>query len=406
MEKISCYCQNCRAANTVGETNCRRCGTRLLLIVFPPSLKFDANDAPTFYEDHLLERVSLIEMRLAQVVEQLAMAFEFIKRESKSFEKDHALLQTFFETVQKTSPELLELIKTNPIESPDNIKENFAPHNTLDQCLEEILANHTNPNVELFTLLIKDGVRLLANNEEKLAFRNLERAALLSPRNVLLKVFIAEKLFFADKFDFAEKHLQTAFEIEPRNEKILLLLGTIYADFADAEKSRKLLRVLINDSQKAWCVNYIWGMLAAFEANWTEGIAAFKEAAKISEAPEIFYLIGCSYFESREYNLALQYCQKANLIDPKFADAFFMQSVIYKTLNDEKNQERMRLAALDSAEKETQCTEFLSENQLFAPEIALPFAHFEKTKKQLLTGGSRRLKNFFRERLLKLFVSH
>lgn len=92
--KISCYCQNCRQANSVGETNCRRCGTRLLLVVFPQSLKYDTNDAPSFYEDYLLERVSLLELRLAQLTEQLAMAYEFISREAKSFERDHALLQS------------------------------------------------------------------------------------------------------------------------------------------------------------------------------------------------------------------------------------------------------------------------------------------------------------------------
>ena len=404
MEKISCYCQNCRAANTIGETNCRRCGTRLLLIVFPPSLKYDTNDVPTFYEDHLLERVSLLELRLVQVVEQLAMAFEYIKRESSAFEKDRALLQTFFETIQKINPELSEILKADSTDLPDGKKGNFTPNIAPDQFLKNILAHHTNPNVELFTLLIKDGVNLLANNEEKLAFRNLERAALLSPRNVPLKIFIAEKLFQADKFDAAEKYLKSAFEIEPSNEKTLLLLGAIYADFAEAEKSRKLLSVLLNDQRKAWCVNYIWGMLAAFEAKWTESVAAFKEAGKLFEAPEIYYLIGCGYFESDNYNAALLNFQKANSIDPKFADSLFMQSLAYKNLNDGKMEEKARLAALDSNEKGAQYLEFLDAEKQFMPPFALPFAHFEKTEKHLLTGGSLRLNNFFRGHLSKLFT--
>jgi hypothetical protein len=88
--KISCYCQNCRAANDVGETICRNCGTRLMLVVFPQSLKYDTNYVPSFYEDHILERVSLLELRLSQITEQLAMALEFISREARSFQKDHA----------------------------------------------------------------------------------------------------------------------------------------------------------------------------------------------------------------------------------------------------------------------------------------------------------------------------
>ncbi|MBA2605848.1 MAG: tetratricopeptide repeat protein [Acidobacteria bacterium] len=401
MEKISCYCQNCSAENNIGETNCRRCGTRLLLIVLPPSLKYDTNHVPSFYEDHLLERVSLLELRLVQIVEQLAMAFEIIKRESKAFENDHALLQSFFETIEKVNPDLSTLLKESPIESPGEKKENPAYPSNREQIFKEILAHHTNPNVELFTHLIKEGVKLLANNEERQAFRHLERAALLSPRNVPLKVFIAEKLFRADKFEAAEKYLKTAFETEPQNEKILLLLGTIYADFADAEKSRKLLSVLIIDPNKALCVNYIWGILAAFEAHWTESIAAFKEAVKIEEVPEIHYLIGCAYFESNNYKLALRYFQKANSIDSKFTDAWFMQSLVYEILNDVENEKKARLAALDSKEAGAQCLKFLSGGKQFTPEIALPFTHFKKAEKHLLTAGSLRLIKFFREQIFK-----
>lgn len=390
MEKISCYCQNCRAANTVGETNCRRCGTRLLLVVFPPSLKHDTNDVPSFYEDHLLERVSLLELQLAQVVEQLAMAFEFIKRESKSFE-----------TIQKANPELAELLKKNQIKTTAEVKENPARNISQEQSLEELLRHHTNPNVELFTHLIKEGIKLLANNEERQAFRNLERAALLSPRNIPLKIFIAEKLLRADKFTAAEKYLNTAFEIEPRNEKILLLLGAIYADFADAEKSRKFLSVLTTDQGKVSCVNYIWGMLAAFEANWTQSIAAFKEVLKIIEAPEIHYLIGCGYCESDNYRLALRHFQKATVTEPQFADALFMQSLVYKISNDAEDEKNARLAALDSKQAGAEYLQLLSGENPDAPEIALPFAHFEKAEKHLLTGGSPRLTKFFRELLFK-----
>ncbi len=75
-------------------------------MVFPQSLKFDTNHIPSYYEDHLLERVTLLELRLAQLTEQLAMAYEFIKREAKSFQKDRTLLNSFFESLEKTNPEL------------------------------------------------------------------------------------------------------------------------------------------------------------------------------------------------------------------------------------------------------------------------------------------------------------
>ena len=399
--KVACYCQNCRAANTVGETNCRRCGTRLLLVVFPQSLKYDTNYVPSFYEDHLLERVSLLELRLAQVTEQLAMAYEFISREAKSFQKDHALLQAFFETLQTVNPELSELLSQNTLELFDEKKENLAAKNKQEKILNEILAAHDAKQTELFSHLVKEGIRLLRENEEKQAFRNLERAALISPKNVPLLAFVAENLFRADKFEAAKTNLETAFEIEPQNEKILLLLGVICADEAETERARKTLSVLINHADKNFCVNYVWGMLAAFETNWTESLAAFKQAANNFTSPEIFYLIGCVYFELGRYKNALEYLQKAISADIKYADAWFMQSVIYTLLENEESANNTRAAALESKEAGAQCLEFLKSKNESNLETALPFKHFKKTKNRLLTKGSLRLTKFLREQIYK-----
>lgn len=399
--KIACYCQNCRAANVVGETNCRQCGTRLLLVVFPQSLKYDTNYVPSFYEDHLLERVSLLELRLAQVTEQLAMAYEFISREAKSFQRDHALLQSFFETLQTVNPDLSERLSQNTLELFDDKKKTLAVKNKREQIFNEILQAHDNKQTELFLHLVKEGLKLLAANEEKQAFRNLERAVLLSPKNVPLLTFIAENLFRADKFEAAKTNLETAFELEPQNEEILMLLGSICADEAETEKARKLLSVLINHPNKNFCVNYVWGMLAAFEMNWTESLAAFKQAADKFQSPEIFYLIGCVYFQIGKLKNALEFFQKAISADIKFADAWFMQSVIYTLLKNEESAKNTRAAALESKEAGAQCLAFLKEKKPTIPEIALPFQHFRKTKNHLLTKGSLRLANFFREQIFK-----
>jgi len=396
--KIACYCQNCRAANTVGETNCRRCGTRLLLVVFPQSLKYDTNYVPSFYEDHLLERVSLLELRLTQLSEQLAMAYEFINREAKSFQRDHALLQSFFETLSTVNPDFSEILSRNMLELFAEKKENLTAKNKEEQTLHEIFAARDTKQTELFTHLVKEGVRLLGENEEKQAFRNLERAVLLSPKNVPLLAFVAENLFRVDKFEESKKNLETAFELEPQNEKILLLLGVIYADEAETEKARKYLSVLINHPRKNFCVNYVWGMLAAYEANWTESLAAFKQAAEDTPPqPEIDYLIGCVYFELGRHALALQFLQKAISADIKYADAWFMQSVIYAAGGNPDGENNSRAAALESKEAGAQCLEFLKNKKQSNLEIALPFTHFSKEKNHLLTRGSRRLTVFFRE---------
>jgi patatin-like phospholipase/acyl hydrolase len=114
------YCQNCRSANDLSETHCRECGTRLLLVIFPNSLQYDTNHVPTYYEDHLLERVTLLELRLAQLAGRLESAFELLQRGLDSFQKDHVLLLSFLEAVKRSNPEFVaefaEKMRAKPVE--------------------------------------------------------------------------------------------------------------------------------------------------------------------------------------------------------------------------------------------------------------------------------------------------
>ncbi|MEJ7699320.1 MAG: hypothetical protein WKF71_06685 [Pyrinomonadaceae bacterium] len=46
-------------------------------------------------------------------------------------------------------------------------------------------------------------------------------------------------------------------------------------------------------------------------------------------------------------------------------------------------------------------SEIFERGKQFTPEIALPFTHFKKAEKHLLTAGSLRLIKFFREQIFK-----
>lgn len=400
MNKTSVYCQNCRMANSLRETHCQNCGTRLLLVIFPNSLQYDTNHVPSFYEDHLLERVSLLELRLAQVTESLQVAMDIIREQGKIVKEEHALVKSLYHILGVLNTEETEKLKKAFDELRQKEAEVKDSKDKNAQIIESILAEHDSPNTELFNHLLKEGVKFLAQNEEKQAFQMLERAALLSPNNVPLLSFVAENLFRADKFADAKKHLEKAFEISPENPKILLLLGAINADEGEAEKARRLLSILAGNEKTSLIVNFIWGILAAFEENWMESIAAFKQAAGKSEIPELHYLIGCGYFRLNDEVLALRHLQRAVALDIRYSDAWFMQAVIYRRQKDKNREKNVLEMASENTESGAQCLEFLRKNKLNL-ETALPFLHFKRKKSRLLTSGALRLSRFLRSEISK-----
>ncbi len=400
MKTISQYCQKCRAANIAGEVHCRACGTRLMLVVFPPSIRHDESIVPSYYEDHLLERVSLLELHLTQMTEHIKTTYEFVRLEAEKFKKDHEFLQVFYETIEKMNPHLANEISRNFLEIRDGKISEKKIKNKRERLLKGIFDGHNAKQAELFTHLVNEGLRLLDENEEKQAFLNLERAALLSPENVPLFVFIAESFFRADKFHEARKMLEKAFQIEPRNEKVLLLLGAVLADENEAEESRKYLSVLAANPRFSVCVNFIWGMLAASEGRWTESLAAFKESGSDEEIAEILYLIGAVYFQIGQSEKALDYLEKTVQSKPHYADAWFIQSVVFGHLGEIEKAEETRQKALEAKEAGAQCLDFLRRKNAPNINIALPFLHFENESK-ILSKGSLRLTKFFREQVLR-----
>jgi len=97
---ISHYCQKCRAANPLGQEYCLRCGTRLMLVVQPPSVRVDV-PSTTPHEDYLLERMTMLENTLARLAERLEQGLKLLLRQSETAYTNHALVKSLIEILNE-----------------------------------------------------------------------------------------------------------------------------------------------------------------------------------------------------------------------------------------------------------------------------------------------------------------
>src|SRR6476646_9995179 len=108
---ISHYCQKCRAANPLGQEFCLRCGTRLMLVVQPPSVRVDI-PSTTPHEEHLLERMTMLENTLARLAERLEHALKLLLRHSETTYSNHALVKSLIEMLNECG-----VVDNNKLES-------------------------------------------------------------------------------------------------------------------------------------------------------------------------------------------------------------------------------------------------------------------------------------------------
>src|SRR6266487_2147810 len=97
---ISHYCQKCCAANPMGQEFCLRCGTRLMIVVQPPSVRVDVAET-TPHEEHLLERLTLLENTLARLAERLEQGLKLLLRHSETAYSNHALVKSLVEILNE-----------------------------------------------------------------------------------------------------------------------------------------------------------------------------------------------------------------------------------------------------------------------------------------------------------------
>ena len=97
---ISHFCQKCCAANPLGQEFCLRCGTRLMIVVQPPSMRIDPTET-TPYEEHLLERLTILENTLARLTERLEQGLKLLLRQSETTFTHHALVKSLIEILNE-----------------------------------------------------------------------------------------------------------------------------------------------------------------------------------------------------------------------------------------------------------------------------------------------------------------
>src|SRR5467141_5176782 len=97
---ISHFCQKCRAANPLGQEFCLRCGTRLMIVVQPPSVRVDPAET-TPHEEHLLERLTMLENTLARLAERLEQGLKLLLRQSETAYTNHALVKSLIEILNE-----------------------------------------------------------------------------------------------------------------------------------------------------------------------------------------------------------------------------------------------------------------------------------------------------------------
>jgi tetratricopeptide (TPR) repeat protein len=404
MNIIPHFCQKCLSANPLGLEFCVQCGTRLMLVVEPPAARFEADEAVIVHEEHLLERVSSLENRLARLTDKLQQTLDLLLKHARNSYYDHTLIETLVGVLDEAGVVEDESLRRLWREQCSRDAEEFDESNRHGALRQKIVASYRGPEPEVFERLVSESLDLLETKEAALGMRQLERAARMSRGNAPLLSFLGEQFFRSGRMVLARSYLTQAFKTAPEDVGICLLLGLVCGDEGETERARELLCRTVESGRESFAAHYGLGRLLAAEQRWTEALVQFKRALAARPSPEAHYVVGSVYYRLGRDRMAARHLRKAVEMDKEYSAALFMLGLVYLRGGE---LERAR-AAFDAARQTGQgephyrlsARRFLAAKD--APVVPPLFATARQARRQLVLSGDKRLAQAVREDALAL----
>jgi tetratricopeptide (TPR) repeat protein len=327
---ISHYCQKCLAANPLGQEFCARCGTRLMIVVEPNSSRFEAGPASLSTDEHLLERISAAENRVARLAERLERSLDLLLRYAQNAYFDRSLIRALVNLLTEdgvVDTERLERMWSERCQR-DTVEQEENVHR--DELRLRILAVAKGPDKQAFEELVNEGFLLLEDKQIPQGITKLQRAADVAPDNADLNLYIGEHFFRRGKTKQARAYLAKAHAALPDDLRISLLLGLTCADDGEVELAKDLLSNATAQGGSSFAGHYGLGWVFVAEKNWRRALGEFKRALTIRPSPEAHYVLGCLYYELNRDALAVRHLRKATEMDGGYSEAFYLLAQAYE----------------------------------------------------------------------------
>jgi Flp pilus assembly protein TadD len=394
-------CQRCRAANPLGQELCDRCGTRLMLVVEPTSMRFEADAVAAGGEaaSLLLERVSVLENNLLRFADKLERTLDLMLKQAQNAHTTHLLVETLIDALAELKTLDRAVLARHWREKNERDKAARPP--AADSAREQILEAYEGGKKkrEDFKSLVAAGFEKINAGDAAGGVRSLERASLLSPRNFPLLLLLGEYFFRTGEAELATRYLGEAFVAKRGEARTALLLGIVLADEGErVEAAREMLRAASAHGVDTFALHYALGRLDAFGGDWAAAAVEFKKALAARPCAESHYALAVSQYLRGRLRLALGHTVKALKLDENYPAAYQLLGLIRRASGDEAQAEeafaRAEALAGDAPKRVRRGRAARASDELLLHSF---FGAARQTGRGLLTGGDERLARLLRD---------
>lgn len=329
------YCQACSSPNPNDADFCGRCGHKLLVV----SGSYTDEDQEAFddqpgeqysLDEHLLERVSILEEVLRKTADSIRQALGSL------YTLEQKILVN--ETGLTTLRELLESKRLIDRQEWSELWESRMDRRLLalekrerfNSLKERIAELYHGEQRQAFGELLQQAEYALIGLDIDGAMEALDEAHRLDPQNFELTFFLGETCFNEGSTEAALSFFTRVLAVKPKHFEALVYSGVLCHQEGQDDRAEELLKRAVGWFPDSFLPAFGLGAIYAGSGSFAQAAVLLEQAVAQEDAlPQAQYLLGNCYFEMSRLGPAMSHLEQAVRLDPTLVEAHHLLGLAY-----------------------------------------------------------------------------
>jgi tetratricopeptide (TPR) repeat protein len=359
-----------------------------MLMVEPSASRFEETGLSGSTEEHLLERVSTLENKLARLTDKLEQSLDIVLQQARNSYSDHTLLETLIGILSDSGVVPRASLDTVWRQRCENEVTKRLATLKLTALRAAVLSRWKGNERGQFEQQFERGLNLITAGKRRSGVRTLEKVAVQASDNGPLLTFLGACFFEDGKSEIAISYLDRAFVIDAASARVNLMLGVLNGEKGDISAAETFLRRAVSLGCDSFSAHFALARISLAQGRHDEAVTAFLKAASGDHASICYLAIADVYYRQKRDRLCERYVQKALDLNKDSAEAHYFSGVL-----------RLRQGDSLAAAKAFESAFFLRPGdprfgdaaiRLIAnpgPLVPSPIFNHPKGRKRLITGG-------------------
>ena len=328
------FCQACGAPNEDEQEFCSRCHQKLLVVSggFAEEVQGFEEDQPDesfSFDEHLLERISLLEEAVKRTAETVRHVLTALDKQERNILINQSGLTTLRELLERRRvldrdewSELWEARMNYQLLTLEK-RERFV------DLKERISALYQGDRGAVFARHMDEAEYALYAFDLERARRALENAFALDESNYELAYFIGETYFNDGQGEQALRFFRRVLEAQPEHYEAVVYSGVIHHERRETERAEELLRRAVQLQPDSFLANFSLGAVHADQGRLSQAVAFLERAVELDGVPQARYLLGNCLYEMGKVGGAIESLESAVRHDPAYEEAHYLLGMAY-----------------------------------------------------------------------------